>query len=186
MAGRTIYPSIPDPGNTLQTITACLSAVKQTLQMIIINAQNPNPNYTPSSAAQVFVTHDQLSALGLVGKQGPPGPPGPAGSGVPEAPNDVNTYGRHDLTWIKVLPLDGSQNFQPALNVFNIQVAGNVYAGVMARDASNNQGWSIALGTPNIGSSSQQFLILNPSGTPVLWVGSDGVVHVNSPIVVGP
>jgi hypothetical protein len=38
----------------------CLLAIKQTLQMIIINAQEPNPNYTPSSAAQVFVTNAAL------------------------------------------------------------------------------------------------------------------------------
>jgi hypothetical protein len=159
--------------------------MKQTLQMIIINAQNPNPNYTPSSAAQVFVTHDQLNAMGLVGEQGPPGPPGPAGSGVPEAPNDVNTYGRFDLTWKPVLPLDGSQNLQPTNNVLNIQVAANAYAGVMVRDPSNNQGWGIALGNLGVGAA-QQFIILNPSGQPVLWIGSDGVVHVNAPIVVGP
>lgn len=66
--GRTIYPSIPDPGNTLATIVPCLVAMKQTLQMIIINAQNPNPNYTPSSAAQVFVTNARLSQLGVTPK----------------------------------------------------------------------------------------------------------------------
>lgn len=63
MAGRTIYPSIPDPGNTLATIIPCLAAIKQTLQMIIINAQEPNPNYTPSSAAQIFVTKGDLNKL---------------------------------------------------------------------------------------------------------------------------
>ena len=63
MAGKTIYPSIPDPGNTIATMIPCLVAIKQTLQMIIINAQDPNPNYTPSSAAQIFVTKKQLDAL---------------------------------------------------------------------------------------------------------------------------
>lgn len=63
MAGRTIYPSIPDPGNTVATIVPCLVAIKQTLQMIIINAQDPNPNYTPSSAAQIFVTKGQIEQL---------------------------------------------------------------------------------------------------------------------------
>lgn len=65
---RTIYPSIPDPGNTLATIVPCLNAIKQTLQMIIINAQTPNPNYTPSSAAQVFVTNARLQQLGVTPK----------------------------------------------------------------------------------------------------------------------
>lgn len=67
MASKTIYPSIPDPGSTLATIIPCLSAIKQTLQMIIINAQSPNPNYTPSSAAQIFVTNSRLSQLGVKG-----------------------------------------------------------------------------------------------------------------------
>jgi hypothetical protein len=68
LPSRTIYPSIPDPGNTLQTIIPCLIAMKQTLQMIIINAQNPNPNYTPSSAAQIFVTNAKLQQLGVTPK----------------------------------------------------------------------------------------------------------------------
>lgn len=60
---QTIYPSIPDPGNTIGTIVPCLLAIKQTLQMIILNSQAPSPNYTPSSAAQIFVTKGQLDAL---------------------------------------------------------------------------------------------------------------------------
>lgn len=59
----TIYPSIPDPGNTPATMVPCLLAIKQTLQMIILNSQSPSPNYTPSSAAQIFVTKGQLDAL---------------------------------------------------------------------------------------------------------------------------
>jgi len=61
MAGKTIYPSIPDPGNTVQTIVPCLIAMKQVLQLILMNAQDPNPNYTPSSASQIFVTQGQLT-----------------------------------------------------------------------------------------------------------------------------
>jgi hypothetical protein len=34
--------------------------------MMILNAQEPSPNYTPSSAAQVFVTQAQLQRLGLI------------------------------------------------------------------------------------------------------------------------
>jgi len=63
MPPRTIYPSIPDPGNSLDTIVPALTAMRQTLQMIIINSQAPNRNYAPSSAAQVFVTQNTLSAL---------------------------------------------------------------------------------------------------------------------------
>ena len=59
----SIYPSIPDPGGTLASHGAALQAIKQTLQLIILNAQSPNPTYTPSSAAQVFATQGQLTQL---------------------------------------------------------------------------------------------------------------------------
>ena len=41
---------------------ATLDALRQTVTMIVMNAQIPDPNYTPSSAAQVFVTNAELSA----------------------------------------------------------------------------------------------------------------------------
>lgn len=103
MAGKSIYPSIPAPGNDAPSMRATLDAVRQTLTMITMNAQNPNPNFTPSSASQIFVTKDELKATGVVGAQGPAGPQGPPGPGIAEAPNDVNTYGRHGLTWQPVL-----------------------------------------------------------------------------------
>jgi hypothetical protein len=86
---RSIYPSIPAPGNDLPSIQASLGAMRQSLNMLILNAQNPNPNFAPSSAAQVFVTHDQLKKLNLIGEAGPqgskgdqglPGPAGPPGA----------------------------------------------------------------------------------------------------------
>lgn len=42
---------------------ATLDAVRQTLTMIIINAQKPSHNFTPSSAAQVFVTKQELAQV---------------------------------------------------------------------------------------------------------------------------
>lgn len=60
MAGKSIYPSIPSPGNDMDSIRATLDAVRQSMTMIIMNAQEPNSNYTPSSAAQVFVTNARL------------------------------------------------------------------------------------------------------------------------------
>ena len=59
---KSIYPSIPSPGKDPESMRACLDAIRQTMTMIIINAQNPSPNYTPSSAAQIFVTNAQLAA----------------------------------------------------------------------------------------------------------------------------
>jgi hypothetical protein len=103
MPGKSIYPSIPAPGNDAPSQRATLDAVRQTLTMITMNAQNPNPNFTPSSAAQIFVTKDELAATGVMGSQGPAGPQGPPGPGIAEAPNDTNTYGRHALTWQPVL-----------------------------------------------------------------------------------
>jgi hypothetical protein len=65
MAGKSIYPSIPSSGNDIPSIQAAMTAMRQTMTMVIMNAQTPDPNYTPSSAAQVFVTNAQLStALG--------------------------------------------------------------------------------------------------------------------------
>lgn len=56
---------------------ATLDAIRQTATMIIINAQNPSPNYTPSSAAQIFITNAQLERLGVI-----PTPPGSSTAGV--------------------------------------------------------------------------------------------------------
>lgn len=181
---KSIYPSIPAPGNDQASMRATLDAMRQTLTMVIMNAQQPSPNYTPSSAAQVFVTKDELKASGVVGAQGPAGPQGPPGPGVPEAPNDTNSYGRHSLAWTPVLPTDGSQ---PMTGHLVMQLSSpQSYIGIFARDPSNNaQGWGFALGG-SAANPSLQFAITNPAGQQVLWIGSDGVIHVNSPIVVGP
>jgi hypothetical protein len=103
MAGKSIYPSIPSPGNDPASQRATLDAVRQTLTMITMNAQAPSPNFTPSSASQVFVTKEDLKASGVVGAQGPAGPQGPPGPGIAEAPNDTGTYGRHAISWQPVL-----------------------------------------------------------------------------------
>ena len=58
---KSIYPSIPAPGNTPESQQATLNAMRQALTMVIMNAQEPSPNFTPSSAAQVFVTSAQLA-----------------------------------------------------------------------------------------------------------------------------
>ena len=70
MAGKSIYPSIPSPGNDMPSMRATLDAIRQTLTMITINAQVPSANYTPSSAAQIFVTKAELSQLGLLNSSG--------------------------------------------------------------------------------------------------------------------
>jgi hypothetical protein len=63
MAGKSIYPSIPSPGNDARSMRATLDAIQQSMTMIIMNAQSPSPNYTPSSAAQIFVTNAGLSTF---------------------------------------------------------------------------------------------------------------------------
>jgi hypothetical protein len=60
MAGKNIYPSAPAPGTTSASMRATLDAMRQSITMILINAQNPSRNFTPSSAAQVFVTNARL------------------------------------------------------------------------------------------------------------------------------
>ena len=112
MAGKSIYPSIPSPGNTPESQRATLDALRQTITLITMNAQAANPNFSPSAASQVFVTKADLKASGVVGDQGPAGPQGPPGPGIAEAPSDANTYGRHALTWQPVVeeaPMDGQK-----------------------------------------------------------------------------
>lgn len=102
---KSIYPSIPMPGSSLDTITPAVEAIRQTVNLIILNGLSPNPNYTPSETAQVFVTYSALTKIGVVGPPGPMGPQGPAGSpGISEAPNDVNMYARHALGWTSLGP----------------------------------------------------------------------------------
>jgi hypothetical protein len=96
---KSIYPSIPAPGTTPESQRATLNALRQSMTMIVMNAQAPSPNFTPSSASQVFVTKDELKASGVQGDRGPAGPQGPPGPGIAEAPNDANVYGRHALAW---------------------------------------------------------------------------------------
>lgn len=55
---RSIYPAIPDPGNTLPTIIASLQAIQQTLNLIIVNAQNPRNDYDLTVASQIFITRE--------------------------------------------------------------------------------------------------------------------------------
>ena len=99
---KSIYPSIPAPGATPESQRATLDAMRQTMTMIIMNAQKPSSTFQPSSSAQVFVTQDQLKASGVVGDTGPAGPQGPPGPGIAEAPSDTNTYGRHAIAWLPV------------------------------------------------------------------------------------
>ena len=131
---KSIYPSIPAPGNDQASMRASLDAMRQTLTMVIMNAQNANPNFAPSSAAQVFVTKDELKSTGIVGPPGPVGQQGPPGPGIVEAPNDTNTYGRHALTWTSVLAADATANFDTlpinAANDAAAATAGVIVGGV--------------------------------------------------------
>ena len=63
MAGKSIYPSIPAPGNDTPSMRATLDAMRQSLTMITMNAQAPSANFAPSSAAQIFVTKDELEGV---------------------------------------------------------------------------------------------------------------------------
>ena len=108
--------------------------MRQTMTMVILNAQKPNANFSPTSASQVFVTQDQLKAGGLVGDTGPPGPQGPPGPGIAEAPSDSNTYGRHALAWLPTLTADNNAQFDTlptnALNDAAAATAGVLVGGV--------------------------------------------------------
>jgi hypothetical protein len=108
--------------------------MRQTMTMIIMNAQKPSSTFQPSSSAQVFVTQDQLKASGVVGDTGPAGPQGPPGPGIAEAPSDTNTYGRHAIAWLPVLTADNNAQFDTlptnATNDAAAATAGVVVGGV--------------------------------------------------------
>src|SRR6516225_6663568 len=121
---KSIYPSIPMPGADLSTIIPAIESMRQTINLIILNGLFPNPNYTPSETAQVFVTYAALTKTGVVGPPGPQGPQGPPGaSGVPEAPNDANTYGRHALTW-QIIPPPGISDAPNDANIYGRHALG--------------------------------------------------------------
>lgn len=185
MPSKSIYPSIPAPGNDTASLRATVDAMRQTLTMVIMNSQNPDPNYLPSSSAQIFVTQDQLKSSGVVGPKGETGPQGPPGSGIPEAPSDTNTYGRHALAWKSVFPIDCSVNLVPTNSVINMQVTAGGYSGIVCYDQNGQRGWGIVFGTPT-SPTTQQMGIMNASGQLVLWVDSNNVVHTLNPPVVGP
>ncbi len=136
---KSIYPSIPAAGTDTASMRATVDAMRQTLTMMIMNAQNPNPNFAPSAASQVFVTYDALNKMKVTGTPGPKGDkgdqglPGPAGpSGFPDAPADGNIYGRYNSTWGMVLSATMAQ------------------FGVMPIDAANDAA-AAAAGVPVMG-----------------------------------
>jgi hypothetical protein len=123
---KSIYPSIPMPGLTLNTLAPAVEALRQTVNLIILNGLSPNPGYTPSETAQVFVTYAALTKIGVVGPRGPQGPPGAPGTpGIGEAPNDVNTYGRHNLNWTQVLTA-----LNPVLSALPVNAASDTAAAI--------------------------------------------------------
>jgi hypothetical protein len=133
MAGKSIYPSIPAPGSDSASLLATVAALRQTVTLVIMNAQNPNPNYSPSAASQVFATKADLAASGVVGPTGATGAPGPPGPGIAEAPSDINTYGRQALTWQPVLAAQGAVFITlpvNATNDANAATAGVVVGGI--------------------------------------------------------
>ena len=78
---------------TLDTIVPTINAMRQTITMLILNAQNPNPNFTPSTAAQIFVTRANLQTMGLVNSQG-------SSNVTEEAPMDGKKYVRQNGVWV--------------------------------------------------------------------------------------
>lgn len=116
MAPRSIYPSIPAPSPDIQGILSSVNAMRQTLSMITLNAQDPTANLSASTASQIFVTQAQLKNLvttgvpGPAGPQGPQGPQGPAAppgqNGILDAPNDATAYARKSQAWSHITHID--------------------------------------------------------------------------------
>ena len=78
MAPRSIYPIHPPaPSPDIQGILSSVNAMRQTLSMITLNAQDPTANLSASTASQIFVTQAQLKNLVTTGVPGPAGPQGP-------------------------------------------------------------------------------------------------------------
>jgi hypothetical protein len=117
---KSIYPSIPSPGNDASSMRASIDAMRQTMTMLIMNAQHPSPNFTPSSAAQVFVTKEELkNAISGVSTNGATNnavtvltqeaqetqevqSTRSLGLGIPEAPMDGGKYVRQNGEWVPV------------------------------------------------------------------------------------
>ena len=120
----TIYPSLPLPTNTMQSMYSVMLAMRQTIELLIVNAQAPSQP-TLTQATQIFATKEAVAGIGTIqGIQGPAGPPGntgPAGPSavsanagnmarlgtdnlilVPDAPLNTTTYGRSNGSWIAV------------------------------------------------------------------------------------
>lgn len=66
MPSNSIYPAIPMPGKDPSTYLPALEAMRQVINLIVLNGLSPNPNYTPSQAAQIFVTNAILARGGFI------------------------------------------------------------------------------------------------------------------------
>jgi hypothetical protein len=82
------YPSIPVPTNTIASMYAAMLQMRQTIQLLIVNAQAPS-QATLEQASQIFATSTDFQALSTAvaaGAPGPQGPRGPAGATGPTGP----------------------------------------------------------------------------------------------------
>jgi hypothetical protein len=186
--GKSIYPSIPMPGAALDTITPAVEALRQTINLIILNGLSPNPNYTPSETAQVFVTYAALSKIGVVGPPGPMGPQGPPGTaGIPEAPNDANTYGRHALSWKIAGDMLAANNLSE-LTATQAAARNNIGAAPLASPALTGTPTAptATAGTASGQIATTQFVVSSiTSGAVASWNGRTGAVTLTLSDVTG-
>jgi hypothetical protein len=116
----TKFPSIPIPSADIPSMYQAVSAIRQTVQLLIVNQQQPSQP-TLTKAAQIFATtahvaqsiNENTGPPGPAGAQGPSGPQGPAGpagppgsdsgGGLADAPSNGAYYGRVNASWGAVL-----------------------------------------------------------------------------------
>jgi hypothetical protein len=109
MPSNSPYITIPDPGATLPSIAAAVAALKQAVNILIVNSQGVAKS-SNLQGASIFALQETIKNIptgppGLPGPEGPIGPVGPPS--FPDAPIDGGYYGRVNATWGAVLPLTG-------------------------------------------------------------------------------
>jgi hypothetical protein len=88
MPSNSPYPSIPVPTNTVVSMYNAMLTMRQTIQLLIVNAQTPS-GPTLEAASQIFAKSSALESI--TGTVGPPGPPGVQGAQGPAGPPGPGT-----------------------------------------------------------------------------------------------
>lgn len=211
----TNYPSVPIPTDDIDSIYQSVLAMRQTVQLLIVNAQQVT-NQTLTKASQTFSKksdHADLTAtvnnnLATVNKTVAnlsqtvaslsqsvstlQNQSGGSNAQVTTLQSDVSTLQGQVSTINSEISIMQSQ-----INTINANLARYLLlaGGTMTGDLDFNEasGINAVVGkntsgtrwTVHIGDSFDEFSVTDAAGTPLLWCKQDGSIHVASAIVVG-